>query len=107
MIVLDFIVKYWDILASAILVIASIIIMAIKKKPVINEMDNILLKVLEKLPEWISSAESLKGAEVKKSIVLESVKKYVAEQFSLTLPDQYIAFISAKIEDILSTPQKK
>lgn len=104
--ILDFIVKYWDLIASLILVIASIIIMAIRKKPVINEMDTILLKVLEKLPDWIQQAESLKGAEVKKSLVIESCKKYVLNQFSLNLSDEYVALIGSYIEAYLSTPQK-
>lgn len=107
MIVIDFIVKYWDIIVSLVMVIASLVLALIKKKPVLNEMDNILLKVLDKLPEWINSAETLKGADVKKSLVLESVKKYVSNEFSVILPQSYIDFIGSKIEDILSTPQKK
>lgn len=107
MIVIDFIVKYWDIIVSLVMVIASVVLALIKKKPVLNEMDNILLKVLDKLPEWINSAETLKGADVKKSLVLESVKKYVSNEFSVILPQSYIDFIGSKIEDILSTPQKK
>ena len=103
----EFILTYWREIVSTIAVIASIIIMAIKKKPVINEMDNIILKVLEKLPEFINSAETFKGADVKKALVIESVKKYVKEQFSINLPDSYIESIGFMIEAILSTPQKK
>ena len=103
----EFILTYWREIVSTIAVIASIIIMAIKKKPVINEMDNIILKVLEKLPEFINSAETFKGADVKKALVIESVKKFVKEQFSINLPDSYIESIGSMIEAILSTPQKK
>ena len=102
----DFIITYWREIVSTIAVIASIIIMAIKKRPVINEMDNIILKVLEKLPEFINSAENFKGADVKKALVIESVKKFVKEQFSVNLPDSYIESIGLMIESILSTPQK-
>ena len=107
MTITQFLLTYWREIVSTIAVIASIIIMAIKKRPVINEMDNIILKVLEKLPEWINSAESFKGADVKKALVLESVKKYVKDQFSVNLPDTYLESISQMIEVILSTPQKK
>lgn len=104
---INFILEHWDVIVSLLMVIASVVLALIKKKPVLNEMDNILLKVLDKLPEWINSAETLKGADVKKSIVLESVKKYVSNEFSVILPQSYIDFIGSKIEDILSTPQKK
>lgn len=104
---INFIVEYRDIFAFIISVILSVIIMVIKKKPVINEMDKILLVVLEKLPEFINEAESFKGADVKKTIVLESVKKYVEDQFSVILPDSFIGLIGSKVEAILSTPQKK
>lgn len=105
-IVIDFIVKYWDVITSLVLVIASIIIMLIKKKRVVNEMDNIILEVLNRLPRWINAAENLKGADIKKSLVLESAKKFVKDQYSMILPDGYISLIGSRIEEILSTPQK-
>lgn len=104
--VIDFIKENWQLIASVITLICSLVIFILKKKPVINEMDCILLKVLEKLPSWISQAESLKGADVKKSLVIESVKKYVKSEFSYSLPDSYIALIDSYIEKILETPQK-
>lgn len=107
MFILDFIFDYWREIVSTVAVIASIVIMCIRKKPVINEMDNIILKVLEKLPEFINSAETFKGADVKKALVLESVKKFVKDQFSVNLPDTYLESIGCMIEAILSTPQKK
>lgn len=103
---IDFLKLYWKEIVSLFLVIASVVIAALKKKPVINEMDNIILKVLEKLPEFINSAENFKGADVKKALVLESVKKFVKDQFSVNLPDSYIESIGMMIEAILSTPQK-
>lgn len=105
--VIDFLLSYWREIVSTVAVITSIVIMCIRKKPVINEMDNIILKVLEKLPEFINSAETFKGADVKKALVLESVKKFVKDQFSVNLPDTYLESIGCMIEAILSTPQKK
>lgn len=91
------------ILVEVIILLISIF----KKKKVINEMDTILLCVLEKLPEFILSVEGVKGAELKKSLVIEAVKKFVKDKFSINLSDTFISFVSASIEDILSTPQKK
>lgn len=102
----EFCLQHWDFISSIILVIASVVIMAIKKKPVLNAMDNILIEVFSRLPEWINSAEALKGAEVKKALVLESAKKFVKDQFSMDLPESYISLIGEKVEAILSTPQK-
>lgn len=105
--ILDFIKDNWQLIASVLTLICSLVIFILKKKPVMNEMDCILLKVMEKLPEWIAQAESLKGAEVKKSLVIESVKKFVKDEFSINLPDSYVALIGTYIENILLTPQKK
>ena len=104
---IQFLLDNWQSLLSVILVILSFVLALIRKKPSINELDNILVEVLEKLPEWINSAETLKGAEVKKALVLESVKKYVKEKFSLNLSSSVLASIDSMIESILSTPQKK
>lgn len=96
-----------SLIISIILVIISFIVSLCRKRPKMNEMDNILLATLEKLPEFIRSAETFKGADVKKTLVLESVKTFVKNQFSVILSDQMIAFIGYQVEQILSTPQKK
>lgn len=104
--ILYFIVNHLEIIISSILVIISLVLQLIKKKPQLNEIDNILIRVLIRLPQWIQSAEFLEGADVKKTMVLNAVKKYVKDEFSLILPQSSLDFISARIEDILSTPQK-
>lgn len=105
--VLDFIIQYREILVSLLLCLLTFLIQFLRKKPVINQVDTILLCVLEKLPQFINSVESAKGGELKKVLVLESVKEYVKSEFSVNLPDSFIAFIGSHVENILSTPQKK
>lgn len=104
--IVNFLLDNWRMIVEIIILVVSLVVWLIKKKPNINEIDNILLKVFEKLPEWINSAETLKGAEVKKTLVMESVKKFIKEQFSVILPDSYINMIGCYVESILSTPQK-
>ena len=87
-------------------VISTVLVLCVKKKKVLNEMDLILLEVVENLPQWINEAEAFKGAELKKSLVLEAVKKFVQDKFSVNLPDSVLSSISAMVEAILSTPQK-
>lgn len=106
MTVLKFLQTYWREILAIISVVASLVIFLVKKKPSINEMSDILLRILEKLPEFIIQAECLEGAEAKKALVLECVKRFVKDQFSIILPDAYMSFIGQCIEAILSTPQK-
>lgn len=104
---LNFIKDNLSLIISIILVIISFVVSLCRKRPKMNEMDNILLATLEKLPELIRNAETFKGADVKKTLVLESVKTFVKDQFSVILSDQMLAFIGYQVEQILSTPQKK
>lgn len=90
-----------------IVVISTIVVCCSKKKNVLNELDNILKEVLQRLPEWINQAEVFDGAEVKKQFVLRCAITFVKEQFSVILPASLIQVIGNAIEDILSTPQKK
>lgn len=87
-------------------VISTIIVVALKKKRVLNELDLILLKVFEKLPDFINQAELLKGPEVKKEFVLECIKQFVKENFSVNLAPTALNCLMAHVEKILSTPQK-
>lgn len=106
-IVFDWLIDNYRLVIDFIVVIISLVFFFCRRKKVVNEMDNILLKVLEKLPSWINDAESFSGADVKKSLVLEAAKKFVMDEFSMNLPQSYLDFISSRIEDILSTPKKK
>lgn len=93
-------------------VISTILVIVLKKKKVLNEMDLILVDVLKQLPGFINLAEALgEVSELNKQrkleIVLSAVRKYVADKFSVILPDSVMTNIQVQIEAILSTPQKK
>lgn len=103
---IKFLQSYWREILTVFLVIASLVIFILKKKPKINEMDNIILEVLVKLPEFINNAECIVGAEAKKSLVIECCKGFVKDQFNVDLPVSYLASLGNCIEAILSTPQK-
>lgn len=108
---LQFILENWQFLVYVLVsVISTILVVVLKKKKTVNELDNILKIVLANLPRIITSVEELIGAgngKEKKDLVLAAVVKFVNEQFSLNLPDSLIAYIGERIEDILATPQKK
>lgn len=103
----EFFVQNWQFfVALFVSVITSVMVWFIRKKPVLNEMDNILLRILENLPIWIIEVETLKGADVKKTAVLETCKKYARDEFSVILPQTIISYLGTCIEYILETPQK-
>lgn len=103
----EFFVQNWQfIVAVSISVLSSIGVWLIRKKPVLNQMDTILLCVLEKLPIWIQEVECLKGSDVKRTAVLNTASKYVLDVFHVNLSSECISLIGSWIEDILATPQK-
>lgn len=103
----EFILQNWQFCVAVIVsVITSLLVWVIKKKPVINEMDNILIRILENLPIWIIEVESLKGSDIKKTAVLETCKKYALDEFSVNLPQSVLSYLGTCIEYILETPQK-
>ena len=108
---IQFLFDYWQFIVYILVsVITTIVVLVLKKKKVVNELDNILKIVLANLPRIVLSAEELIGSGngvEKKQVVLYSVIKFVKDQFSVDLPDSLIAYISERIEDILAAPQKK
>lgn len=104
---LNFLKDNWQFLTAIFVsVITSIVIWLIKKKPVLNKVDNILLAILENLPGIINGCEQLPKNE-KKETALLLVKAFVKKQFNIELPDSYLALAGNWIEAILTTPQKK
>ena len=87
-------------------VISTILVISLKKKKILNEMDLIILKVFEKLPDFINQAEVLKGPEVKLQFVLKCIEEFVKQEFSVNLPLSVLNSFRTPIEKILSTPQK-
>ena len=107
----QFLLDNWQFIVYMLVsVITTIAVLVLKKKKVVNELDNILKIVLANLPRIVLSAEELFGAGngvEKKQVVLDSVIKFVKDQFSVDLPESLIAYISERVEDILAAPQKK
>lgn len=95
---------------ALISVISTVVLCLVKKKPVVNAMDNILKIVLANLPNIIKQVEALYPVghgDEKKQLVIAAVCKFVYTQFSINLPESMLSYIGARIEDILATPQKK
>lgn len=105
---INFIIDNWQFFATFLSsVIGFIVVVFIKKKPVYNEFDNILVEIYSNLPAFIKAAEVFKGAENKKALVIESVKKFVLTHFHYSLTESQLSLIGFMVEEILSTPQKK
>ena len=109
----NFILAYWQFLISVILLLATFIVALIKGlKKGLSISDIILGFVLDQVPMWINDAEStnLTGEE-KRIQVLNKAIQFTSKQLGRKLSEQESSLIathvSTKIEEILSTPQKK
>lgn len=110
--IIDFILMYWQPILGALLSVVGFVIVLIRKKPSYNEFDNILLKVIERIPGFICGAEEIysqdpKSGEAKKALVMSCITRFIKDQFSITLPDTLLSFLDKYVESILVTPQKK
>ena len=109
----EFIIKNWQLLASALLFIIATIIGIIRMKKKGMTFQEIMSGILmEQMPLWVSMAETSGGSgDQKKVFVLNKALNYCASklgrQLSQEESDLIIAYASEKIETILATPQKK
>lgn len=110
--VLEFILKNWFLLLSALISLVSLIVIILKKN---KSKDTTLLSVIAKLPEWIIEAESVyrnvsNAGYHKYAFVLS---KAVRELVALTglseteVFNRYAKYLDQRIEEILAAPQKK
>ena len=104
---LNFLHDHWQVILSIFLLILSVVVSLIKKKPVYNTMDKILLSVYEQLPVFISLVEKDGHGSEKLQTVLALVKTYVLDKYGFNNFDVIKSQVTAYIEDILTTPQKK
>ena len=106
----EFFVQNWRWILEAILAIIALIFCLVRKKPIGNQLDNILKNLYSYLPILIYDAEqtSLKGV-AKQQYVIERAVEYVSNRIKLSPAelDGVINLISNQIELILSTPRKK
>lgn len=109
----EFLIKNWQLLASAVLFIIATVIGIIRMKKKGMTFQEIMSGILmEQMPLWVSMAETAGGTgDQKKVFVLNKALNYCASklgrQLSQDESDMIIAYASEKIESILATPQKK
>ena len=105
---LDFLRQHYKIIVYACLLLLSIILFIVRKRP--NKIiDTIAEKLYSLLPLFIRYAEDKYGAghgSDKKSYVLDLVKEWFASE-KLEFTDYYFKLCSMFIEQILNTPEKK
>jgi len=103
----DFIKNHYELIISCVLVLLSLILQLLKKKPVINELAEIKNRILEVLPLLIQKVEVPGDGSTKKVLVLKQIQLLVAKEFKFYDFNVLLDFVSNAIEEILSCPQKK
>lgn len=103
----DFILDNYSWIISIILAIATLIIHLLKKKPVFNKIDEVKDFILEALPFIINAVEVPGQGSNKKDLVLKEIRLLIAKRFNFFDWESIEEFVSAAIENILSTPKKK
>lgn len=109
----SFLLQNWQFILTVILLVATFIAALIKGlKKGLSISDILLGYLLDQVPTWINSAESsgMSGQE-KRIQVLNNALVYASKQLGRALSEQesavIVSHVSQKIEEILSTPQKK
>lgn len=106
--ILNFVLTYWRQIFDICCVVVSVIILIIKKRPVINVLDEIKKDILTFLPDVINSVEAPGNGEEKLAAVIEIVHGYLIKKYgSLVNWNSLDDFIIDSVESILSTPTKK
>ena len=109
----NFLLQNWQFVLTVALLIATFIIALIKGlKKGLSISDILLGYLLDQVPMWINTAEGTgMTGEEKRVQVLNSALTYASKQLGRKLTEQeaalIVAHVSTKIEEILSTPQKK
>lgn len=105
--VIDFLKENWRFLLDAVVLVASVVILCIKKKPV-KVIDTIKEYITRLLPYCICEAEKTDlKRENKKVFALQVLYSLLKEFGYEEVYDQYRSYAMEQIEIILSTPQKK
>ena len=111
--VINFLREYWKLILYILLFLVALIFAIVKgKKQGLSISDIILGFILDQVPAWINSAEDghATGPE-KRARVLDAALQFASKQLGRDLTEQessyIVSHVSVKIEEILSTPQKK
>lgn len=100
---LEFISQYWKLILCGLALIASIIIAAIRKRPVTD----ILSKIYKLVGYYIMAVERPGDGSQKKQEVIDLVCTDLEKVFPGIQIGYYKQLINQVIEDYLATPQKK
>lgn len=104
---IDFIKAHYELIGAVLLVLLSLFLQLMKKKPIINKMAEIKARILEVLPGLIDSVEVEGQGSSKKILVLKSIQLLLAKEFKVYDFTLFEDFVSDAIENILICPQKK
>ena len=105
--IISFVVEHYREIIDISVLIISVLICLIRKRPVVNEIDKIKSYILEILPVLIDSVERPGCGSSKKETVLKTVRSIVKKKFHFELTDSMLDFVGEKIEAILTAPTKK
>lgn len=108
-----FLLANWSLIASILLFCVAVIVTILKgKKKGLSITDILLGFVLDAVPHWINVAEASGGTgDQKRIMVLNQALTLTAKELGRQLTEQesalIVSHVSTKIEEVLSTPQKK
>lgn len=106
--ILEFLKTNYQLLVVGLVAIIEIVVFFLKKKPAMNYDDHIKSRIEEVLPSFIKLAETSKskGSE-KLAFVVDLTMKKIRSLRSSKDDVYWMDYIIYRVEDILSTPQKK
>lgn len=102
--ILDFLREYWREIFSVIILVASLVICCIKKKPV-QVVDTLKETIIRLLPYCINKAEGQPKGE--KLAACLAILADLLNSMDLPFTETDKKFATEQVEVILSTPQKK
>lgn len=109
----QFILAHWQSILAILIALATLLVAIFKGKKEGKSVKEIIIDfITDKLPSYIRETEAHGGtAEQKKSyclnLALRDAAKEIGHQLTVEEADYIVNKVSEKIEDILSTPQKK
>lgn len=106
-VIVDFLKSYYKEIIEVSILIISVVIALIRKRPLYNEIDTIKKDALDLLPSLIISVERDGHGAEKKQAVLDLLFAYLSKKYHFQKTDEMINYFSDVIENILSTPSKK
>lgn len=102
--VINFLSDNWKVIIEIVVLLTTIILWIIRKKPV-QVVDTLKETIVRLLPYCINTAESAPKGE--KLAACLAVLSQVLADMGIELNDDYKKFALEQVEVILSTPQKK